>query len=186
MVHKRFWLVFAPLGSLNRQNLESLRFIFGLQSFPPPHSQQCTFELVISKLEELNIRTKVKAVTTDGRSEMPSAMKHFRQTLNVDFSLRFNDICHASWIFTCLTGALLISLRLSSEKWQFHRTSLRVFITHLRSEMLSVRIAHCWKCAKLALTYLAWMWKNERPFLSELTIGVIPISYSKLCKIFLN
>lgn len=88
---------------------------------------------------------------------------------------------------TSVTGELLMSFKLSSEKWHSYGNYLKLFVTHLWSKKILVRSAYCWRFPKIVVTYITWMWKeNGIPHFSWLKIVLNTKRYSKLCAIVLN
>ncbi|BBN01618.1 hypothetical protein Mp_2g08860 [Marchantia polymorpha subsp. ruderalis] len=85
-------------------NLRStvIEFIY----FPPPHNQWTTSELLLSILKDLNLATRVRAVTTNSGGEMPPAMRHVAAKLNEEFDAKLESDWHVRCVCHIINRAV--------------------------------------------------------------------------------
>ncbi|OAE27781.1 hypothetical protein AXG93_2167s1100 [Marchantia polymorpha subsp. ruderalis] len=74
--------------------------------FPPPHNQWTTSELLLSILKDLNLATRVRAVTTDSGGEMPPAMRHVAAKLNEEFDAKLESDWHVRCVCHIINRAV--------------------------------------------------------------------------------
>lgn len=74
--------------------------------FPPPHNQLTTSELLLSILKDLNLATRVRAITTDSGGEMPPAMRHVAAKLNEEFDAKLESDWHVRCVCHIINRAV--------------------------------------------------------------------------------
>lgn len=103
----RGYLVVTAHWIDTKRNWKLRSCVLEVMNFPSPHNTSSTSDMLLTIFEDLNLQTRVRAVTSDRGSEMSPAMIRVRQVLNERYHLNLEEDWHVRCICHIMNQAVV-------------------------------------------------------------------------------